>query len=317
MLNLKGLLARLARVRTGSARPGSRAPIRLSEFIHARMTGRDPHKPRIDKVVTARLIAENGLRGPKTYGVYDRIEDLDLDALPEVFVLKPTELNGKRGVMLLRRLPGGQGFWDGMQNRHLTAEQVVDEQRTWARLYFEKRARPLHFIAEELIVGENGEGQIPFDYKVYVFAGEPRFVVQSDRNMTPTGVAFFDGAFRVMPESDPRVTCGPKVQRTAPVVPACAQEILATASTLSRALATPFIRVDCYATPKGAVVGEITVAPGGPYTRTIYAFSETFDRELGRAWAEAAARLGQTLPVYDKSWSTEKRRTSGLPVKIG
>lgn len=301
---------------SGTSASHLRAPVLLSEFLHLRMTGRDPNKPKLDKVRTAQLIAETGLRGPETYRVFQRAEDIDLDALPEVFVLKPTELNGKRGVMLLHRIASGLGYWDNMQMRRLTAKEIIAEQRGWAKLYAQKRRRDLQFIAEELVVGENGLGQIPFDYKVYTFDGVPRFILQLDRNIEPMGAAFFDGEFRPMAESDSRVTSRSKTQRTAPVVPACAQDVLATASALSRALRTPFISIDCYATARGALVGEITIAPGGPYTRGAFSFSRAFDRELGTAWVEAAGRLGEPVPLYDDSWSEEKRRVSGLPLTL-
>jgi hypothetical protein len=309
----------------------TRAPARWTEYAHLRFTGRDPRKPKVDKTRTAELIREAGVRGPEVYGVFDRAEDVDFGALPPVFVLKPTGLNGKRGVMLLtrrtparplkarigdvlrRRPPPEPVYWDAMQRRELTRAAIVAEQQDWAKMH--RRREPLRLIAEELIVGENGAGRIPFDYKVYVFAGEPAFVLQLDRNVSPPGAAFFDGDFRPMAKDDPRVTHGPKTQRAKPVVPRCAADILDTAARLSRALATPFVSVDCYATARGAVVGEITVIPGGPYARSAFSFSEAYDLEMGARWTAALARLGEPVPIYDERWTDEERRVSGLPLK--
>lgn len=302
--------------RSASAPPSGslRPPLRWSEFVHMRHTGRDPHKPRIDKTRTLELIAENGLRGPESYGVFDRIEDIDFAALPESFVLKPSELNGNRGVMLLYRIAGGLGYWDSMQRRRLTVAQIVEEQNGWARIYRQKRGRALQFLAEELVVGENGPGKIPYDYKIHVFAGEPKFIAQIDRNGKadqPPGTAFFDGTFAPLAEGDPRVMRG-RSRRVSPAVPACAAEMLANAVAISESLKTPYIRIDCYASVKGPVVGEITVSPGG----STYKFTDAFELELGREWTEACARVGQPVPLFDEAWATEKRSTSGLPLTL-
>lgn len=308
-----------------------RPPTRWTEYAHLRFTKRDPLKPAIDKVRTAELIRDNGLRGPEVYGVHERVEDIDFAALPDRFVLKPTGLNGKRGVMLLERRPRGlvarlagrlrgrpaPEFWDAMQGRPLTLAEIRAEQNSWRAAHGGKRGEALRFIVEERILGENGADAIPFDYKVYVFAGEPRFILQLDRNVSPPGAAFFDGDFTPMKAGDPRVTYGAQSQPTAPVVPRCAADILATAATLSRALNTPFISIDCYATAKGAVVGEITVAPGGPYAKASFRFSDAYDRQMGAWWTEALARTGQPALLYDPSWSKERRRKSGLPLELG
>lgn len=308
-----------------------RPPLRWTEYAHLRFTRRDPLKPVIDKVRTAALIRDNGLRGPEVYGVFERVEDVDFAALPDRFVLKPTGLNGKRGVMLLERRRRGllarladrlrgrsvPEFWDAMQGRPLSLAAIRDEQNSWRAAHGGKRGEPLRFIVEERILGENGADAIPFDYKVYVFAGQPRFILQLDRNVSPPGAAFFDGDFTPMKTGDPRVTHGAQSQPTAPVVPRCAADILATAATLSRALDTPFISIDCYATARGAVVGEITVAPGGPYAKASFRFSDAYDRQMGAWWTEAMARTGQPALLYDPNWSKERRRKSGLPLELG
>lgn len=311
-----------------------RPPARWTEFAHLRFTGRDPYKPRLNKERTAALIEELGVKGPKVHGVFERVEDIDFAALPDRFVLKPTALNGKRGVMLLDRggpprtllqqltgesrpsTPGEPVYWDGMGERLLTVPEIVAEQNEWSRLYLEKRGKPLSFIVEDLIVSENAREKRPREYKVYAFAGEPAFIVQYDRSMEPPGTAFFDGAFQRIRASEGKVTRGKKVQQGKPVVPKCAAEILDAAARISAALGTPFIRVDFYAAREGAVLGELTVAAGAPYWGTMYTFSEAFDLELGRRWSEALARIGQPVPLYDERWTEERRRTSGLPVKL-
>ena len=306
-----------------------RPPIRWTEFVHLRFTNRDPDKPQLDKQRTAALIAELGVRGPKTYGVFDSVEAIDFAALPDRFVLKPVELNGGRGVMLLERLrpagtlwsrlrpdaaPTAPRFRETISGRELGAPEIVAEQTEWDRLFRQKRKRPLHFIVEDMILPERRGAARAREYKVYAFAGELGLIVQYDRSLSPPAAAFFDGAFR--PLADGKVTRGKKTQRGRHERPRCADEILEGAARVSAALATPFVRVDYYAAREGAVLGELTIAAGGPYWGTMYTFSDAFDLEMGQRWTAALGRLGRPVPLYDESWTKETRRTSGLPTRL-
>jgi len=307
-----------------------RSAARWTEYAHLRFTGRDPDKPRLDKTRTAALIESLGVRGPKVHGFFERIEDVDFDALPDRFVLKPTELNGGRGVMLLERLrpplwdrlrgaapaEAGPRFLETRSGRELGVAEIVAEQTEWARLFREKRKRPLHFIVEDMIEPDTSRLRRPREYKVYAFAGDLGFIVQYDRSLDPPAAAFFDGAFRPIRDSEGKVTRGKKTQRGKHVTPKCAAEILDGAARISAALATPFVRVDYFAGREGAVLGELTVAAGGPYWGTMYKFSDAFDLEMGGRWTAALGRLGRPAPLYDERWNAERRRTSGLPVKL-
>lgn len=307
-----------------------RAPIRWTEYAHLRFTNRDPDKPDLNKERTAELIARLGVRGPKVYGVFSRIQDIDFDALPDRFVLKPTGLSGKRGVMLLERRPRATfwgrllgavrgvepHYWDAMLRRKLTVAEIIAEQIEWRRFFLEKRRKTLNFIVEDMITPETNDQKRPREYKVYTFAGEPALIVQYTRTGDLPAVAFFDGSFAPIHEQDGKVLHGKEVRIGRHVAPKCAKEILDGAARVSLALRTPFIRVDFYAAREGAVLGELTVATGGPYRGATYRFTKAFDLEMGRRWTEALERLGRPAPVYDDRWTRERRRTSGLPIKL-
>lgn len=307
-----------------------RAPIRWTEYAHLRFTRRDPDKPDLNKERTAELIARLGVKGPKVYGLFERIEDVDFAALPDRFVLKPTELSGKRGVMLLERRPPATlwgrlrgavigeppRYWDAMLDRELTVAEIIAEQTEWQRLFLEKRRKALHFIVEDMITPDTKSEKRPREYKVYTFAGEPALIVQYTRTAGRPAVAFFDGSFAPIHPQDGKVLHGKQIQPGKHIRPKCAKEILDGAARISRALETPFIRVDFYAAREGALLGELTVATGGPYRGATYKFTKAFDLEMGRRWTDALERLGRPVPLYDESWTKETRRTSGLPTKL-
>mgnify|MGYP001167134534 FL=1 len=72
-------------------------------------------------------------------------------------------------------------------------------------------------------------------------------------------------------------------------------EMLSIAARLSSLLKTPFISVDMYESTRGPVVGELTPAPGGPYYKKMYEFSQNYDIELGKAWERAEQRISAEL----------------------
>jgi hypothetical protein len=79
-------------------------------------------------------------------------------------------------------------------------------------------------------------------------------------------------------------------------MPKCADDILRFAKRACAHAATPFARVDCYATSDGAIVGELTLTPGSAYYGSVFKFTSAFNEELGRAWCEANGRLGRENP---------------------
>ena len=84
-----------------------RTPCRWTEFIHLRMRGTDTAFKRYDKFEVDSIARELGLRSAPILRILDRPADFDDAGLPNAFVLKPVDMTNKRGVMLLRRLPGG------------------------------------------------------------------------------------------------------------------------------------------------------------------------------------------------------------------
>jgi hypothetical protein len=288
-----------------------RAPCRWTEFIHLRMRGKDPASKRYDKFEVDTIARELGFAAPRILRTLERPSDFDDAGLPDAFVVKPVGMTNKRGVMLLSRLPGG-GFYDMLWRREVSREEIVAEQRRWRALWKEQRRGPYRLVVQEMIVGENGPEQIPYDYKVYVFHDTIKLIVQGDRNTEPGSYYFYLGEFGPLAYPTHVQTEWKNIQLGAPAVPKCRDALLAAARSVSVALKTPFISVDLYAGIDGPVIGELTSTPGNPYFASSYGFTPEFDEELGRLWHDSLQRLGMEPPLFDDS-EPFVRRATGLP----
>lgn len=190
--------------------------------------------------------------------------------------------------MLLHKIAGLEAYFDAKNNKILFGNDIAS-----ICVGFEKKfKRKLEFIVEERAISEDHNKIVPVDYKVFTFYGVTKFVLQVDRNFSPPRMAFFDGEFN--PITDDRVQLNTERPDTKGQhsKPKCWEEILDLARKVTVKLEAPFISVDCYATIKGPLLGELTHTPGGPWYGSMYKFSDAFDLELGTAWQEANAKLG-------------------------
>ena len=276
----------------------SRHPSKWTEYIHLRKTGREKNVPYFNKIQLAEKIRECGFRTPKILRIFDDPCELDFTDLPDAFVLKPSCLWGSRGVMLLHRCAEKNKFLDLMGNRRLTLDLIRTEQSRLQKLWYQHRKRPFQLIVEEIITGENGSGKIPFDYKLFTFDGEVRFIVQVDRNVRPRAMAWFLNEFEIFDYTTELEVDWTLITRAESIIPGCHKEIVAAAKMISRSLCTPFVSVDFYATLEGPVIGELEFFAEPKHGKT-FKFKQHFDEELGMAWKQADDRLGRKIPVMD------------------
>lgn len=285
-----------------------RAPATWTEFCHVRLLGLIEQPRGLDKLEARRVVEACGFRCPRILRTFDSVAELDFDGLPDTFVLKPSSLAARRGVMVLQKALGGGRHRELFRRRYLTLNQIKDEQAEWQSLWSRREREPFKLIAEEWVVGENGPGQIPFDYKLYTIGHEVKFIAQYDRNVSPLAAAFFLNEFEPMEPSKYIVSTWKKISRGEPHVPDCWKDMIAAAKKISADLRTAFISVDAYATPDGPVIGELTVVPGGPYYGSMFGFTPEFDAELGRCWQEACRDLDLPLPEIAESTLASRKR---------
>lgn len=261
-----------------------------TEFIHDRITHVEKNVPWWvnNKVTLSEFCASNGVPTSTVFKVWKDPSEIDFNGFPERFVLKPNIMSSSAGVMVLSQIDD-HTYLESLTQTAVTMDDIISTQnRCLDKTTYKKQFR---VFAEEIVVDAKNPQSIPADYKVYCFYDKPVLVQQIDRNTKPTGTAFFDGKFQPL-ELDGKIESNWKhYQLVDPVRPGTAESMLATALRVTTLVKTPFMRVDLYNSTRGALVGELTPAPGGPYHGTLYKFSEQFDLELGEEWDDALKRI--------------------------
>ncbi|MCJ8164482.1 hypothetical protein MKJ04_06460 [Pontibacter sp. E15-1] len=174
------------------------------------------------------------------------LELLDFTVLPENFVIRPTIGHSSGLVFLMRK---GVNLMD---KKSYTTEAIKEI----LKKALEKN-RYLEFLVEEFLTDEKGQYRIPDDYKFYTFNGEIAIIQVINRLGPREGFdSCYDAAWNQMPDISAHY---PPAARQLP--PQCLPEMIAQVKKLSKAYGV-FVRVDFYATPRGAVFGEFTPTPG-------------------------------------------------------
>ena len=185
----------------------------------------------------------------RTLAVWDSVEDIDFDALPNQFVLKCTHDSG--GIVICKDK-------SSFDREAAKAKLSTSLQRDYSRIAREWPYKdvPRRIIAEEYL-SELGSNEI-LDYKMYCFHGKPKLtVVCSDRfSKTGTRMNFYDIDWKPMGihfgHYPPLSTEFPK--------PATYEEMKRLTAELSKDC--PFLRVDFYEIKGRLYIGELTFFPG-------------------------------------------------------
>lgn len=202
----------------------------------------------------------------KLYGVYNSVEEIPFDKLPDKFVMK---------------LTNGSGYNIICQQK---TEKIVRKMKTrfrkWLKVDFYMLGREWAYkdVKNRIICEEYLECDEPYglnDYKVFCFDGVPK-MIQVDysrftghkRNLYTPDWEYIDE--KVAYENDRNADI-PK--------PDNLMEMLACAGKLSEGF--PHVRVDFYNVKNRLVFGEMTFYHGAGYLQFE---NEEFERELGSYW---------------------------------
>ena len=202
----------------------------------------------------------------KLYGVYDNVDEIPFDKLPEKFVIK---------------LTNGSGYNIICENKTKKKIKIIKNRfKKWIKVDFYMLGREWAYkdVKNRIICEEFLESDEPYglnDYKVFCFNGEPKMIqvdyarfTEHKRNLYTPNWEFIDE--RVAYENDPNAEISK---------PKNLSEMLDCASKLSKGF--PHVRVDFYSINERLVFGEMTFYHGAGY---LHFENENFEKKLGDYW---------------------------------
>jgi hypothetical protein len=220
------------------------------------------HKPiyhqMVDKYDAKQLVAS--MIGEEyvipTYGVWESVDDIDWNSLPDRFIIKPTHLGGGAGVIVCK----DKTILDIENAKKELSEtlklNLFPKYREWGY----KNMKP-RIIAEQLL--EDHTCAYLRDYKFYCFNGEPKvFYITSDKGISETRQDFFDINGNHLELEDAMY---PSNQVKIPDLPVHLDKMLKIVRELAKDI--PHVRIDLYEIEDRIYFGEWTFYEGGGFAK--------------------------------------------------
>ncbi len=177
-------------------------------------------------------------------GVWERVEDIDFDALPDSFVLKTTHDSG--GIVVCKDKSSLDISAAKRKLRHFLKRDYYSCNREWPY----KNVK--HRIIAETYMEDKLQGELR-DYKFFTFGGEPKvlYIAQGRGADEPTVADFFDMDFQHLP-----FTIDHEMAPIPPEKPQNFELMKELAAKLGEG--TPQLRVDFYEVDGKVYFGELT-----------------------------------------------------------
>lgn len=195
-----------------------------------------------DKYEVRKYIKEKGLERIllKNYGVYDKIEEINLSKIPEKFVAKVTGDSG--GVVICKN----------KNNFYIQARKKFCNLDMDYSMY--NKEWNYHFIKNRIIIEEyieTSNGHSPNDYKFFCFDGEPKFLFVASERDTGAKFNFYDLDWNPINVMQGYVKSKKIIKK-----PEKFEEMLEICRILSKDF--PHVRVDLYYENNNIYFGELT-----------------------------------------------------------
>lgn len=226
----------------------------------------------VDKYDVRKYVEDKGLGHilNECYGVYDTVEEIDFDKLPNQFVLKDTLGSGGTEVILVE------------DKTTADFEQIKTQLQSWVNENHRARGGgrewPYYSGKKHRIIAEKyltqPDGDLP-DYKFFCFGGKVAYsyLMENYRaNHAEGRLSFFDEQFHLLPAC--RGDFAPIEQQ--PPKPVNYEEMVQMAEILSQDF--PHVRADFYNLNGKIIFGELTFTTASGY---IPFKPDSFDFEMG------------------------------------
>lgn len=235
----------------------------------------------VDKYDVRQYVESLGLADilNESYAIYEDCRSIDLDNLPDSFVVKTTDGGGGENIMICKdkSVLEKEAFYAELLK--WKNKKDINAGREWAYTGIRKS----RYIVEKLLVNtENPEAGIA-DYKFFCFNGQPEVIVYDTDRYVGHKRNFYDTAWNNLNVSSDCPQCDRNVPR-----PEGLDDMLKVAAELSKGF--PFVRVDLYYVEGRVIFGELTFYPWSGYVQFV---PDSFDFELG--------------DMFDLSFMSEKR----------
>ena len=207
----------------------------------------------VDKVAVRDFVAEHLGDGflINQYGVYDRAEDIPYDDLPDRFVLKCSHDSASTVIVKDK----------SKLNRKETNDFL--NKRLKLKFYLEGRENVYKGVKPRIVCEEflGDADEVPADYKVFCFNGNPEFVTVDTGRFGRHAQYFYDTNWNRIPMDSEYIPVeGSSVER-----PKQLTELLESSRKLSHGL--KFVRVDFYIVNERIYFGEMTFYPAAGFKR--------------------------------------------------
>ena len=200
-----------------------------------------------DKYEVRKYVEEKGYKEilNELYGVYENVEQIKFDTLPEKFALKCT--HGCAYNIICKN------------KKYLNIEETKKKISDWLKEKYGYATQELHYtkikpriIAEKYLCDE--KDRMPLDYKIYCFNGKAKCILVCSEREEKLRLSYYDLNWnRVKYEKD-SWSSKEDIRK-----PDNLQKMIVYAEKLSRDF--PFVRVDLYNDKGKIIFGELTFTP--------------------------------------------------------
>jgi hypothetical protein len=225
----------------------------------------------VDKYDVREYVRSKGLESilNECYGIYNRIEDIDFDALPDQFILKDTLGGGGNSVIICRdKTTFDTDAAKKQMQKWLDTNLIKSGGREWP--YYSGKMHRI-IIDRYLENPENPEAGIS-DYKFFCYQGKVIFLVVDRERYIEHKRNFYDVNWNYLNVTSDHESFGDIIEK-----PEGYEMMIKVAQELSKDF--PFVRVDLYSVGGKVYFGELTYYPWSGYVQFT---PDEFDFELGK-----------------------------------